>query len=155
MDASKAIDTDEWRFALRKQPSVTDPVKPDPVDILPSPSENLASPVPAWRICNLTRPVCGFPGPTFTYPAYTICVRLKKAKQRHDRKGQPGGKFADPVTFFSQNLPLGLLQRGVVKVTAICEEHNFFPPHFYQSSRRGEFRMSTHPKSWLINSQLQ
>ena len=25
---------------------------------------------------------------------------LKKAKQRPDRKGQPGGKFADPVTFF-------------------------------------------------------
>lgn len=40
-----------WRAirALVTQPSVTDPVKPDPVNILPSPSENLASPVPAWR----------------------------------------------------------------------------------------------------------
>lgn len=101
------------------------------------------------------RQVCGFPGANFTYPAYIICVCLKKANQQPDRQGHPGGKFADPVTFFSQNLPLGLLQRGVVKVTAICEEHNFFPPHFYRSSRRGEFRMSTHPKSWLINSQLQ
>ena len=36
---------------------------------------------------NFTRPVCGFPGATFTYPAYIICVCLKKAKQRPDRKG--------------------------------------------------------------------
>ena len=29
-----------------------------------------------------------------------MCVCLKKAKQRPDRKEQPGGKFADPVAFF-------------------------------------------------------
>ena len=49
---------------------------------------------------NFTRPVCGFSGATFTYLAYIICVRLKNAKQRLGRKGQPGGKFAHPMTSF-------------------------------------------------------
>jgi len=71
------------------------------VDFSPSPSENLASPEPG-EIFNFTRPVDGFPGAIFTYPAYIICVCLKKAKQRPDRDGLPGGKFADPVTFFPQ-----------------------------------------------------
>lgn len=31
---------------------------------------------------------------------YIICVCLKKTKQRPGRKGQPGEKFTDPVTFF-------------------------------------------------------
>ena len=52
------------------------------------------------EIFHFIRPVCGFPGATFTYSAYIICVCLKEAKQRPDRKGQPGGKFADLVTFF-------------------------------------------------------
>ena len=96
---------------------VTETVKPDPVDFLSSSSEHLASPVPG-EILNFTRPVCGFPGATFTYPACIICICLKKAKQGLDRKGQPAGKFADPVTFFSENpvrieMPLGLLQRDV------------------------------------------
>ena len=52
-----------------------------------SPSENLVSPVPG-EILNFTRSVCGFPSASFTYPAYIICVCLKKAKQRPDRKGQ-------------------------------------------------------------------
>ena len=83
-------------------PPVTDPVKPDPVDFLSSSSENLASPVPG-EILNFTRrPVCGFPGATSTYPACIICICLKKAKQRLDRKGQPAETFADPVTFFSE-----------------------------------------------------
>ena len=56
-------------------------------------------------LCNrpsayFTRHVCGFPGATFTCPAYIICVCLKKASQRPDRKGHPGGKLADRVTFF-------------------------------------------------------
>ena len=80
-------------------PFVTDPVKPDPVDFFTAPSENLGSLVPG-EIVNFTRPVCGFPGASFTYPVYIICVCFKKAKQRPDRKGQLGGKFADPVTFF-------------------------------------------------------
>ena len=62
---------------------------------------NFASFVPG-EILNFTRPVCGFPGTTFTYPAYIICVSLKKAKQRPDRNGQPGRKFADPLTFFQE-----------------------------------------------------
>lgn len=115
MDDSKAIDTGEWRFALVKQPSVTDPVKPDPVNILPSPSENLASPVPAWRICNLTRPVCGFPGLTFTYPAYTICVCLKKAEQRPDRKGQTWWKICRHGEVFFPKPATGSITEGCSK----------------------------------------
>ena len=68
--------------------SVTDAVEPDPVDFFHSPSENLASPV-TGKIFNITRPVCGFPGATFTHPAYFIYVCLKIVKQRPDRKGQP------------------------------------------------------------------
>ena len=67
-------------------------------------------------ILNFTVPVCGFPGANFTYPACIIYARLKKTKQRPDRNEQPGGKFADPVTFFFKNpvriqMPLGLSQR--------------------------------------------
>ena len=84
-------------------PSVTETVKPDPVDFFPLSSENLASTVPG-EILNFTRrPVRGFPGATSTYPACIICICLKKAKQGLDRKGQPAGKFADLVTFFSEN----------------------------------------------------
>ena len=72
-------------------PSATDPVKPDPVDFFASAGENLASPVHG-EILNFTRPVCGLPGATLTNPAYIICVCLKKAKQRPDRKGQPSEK---------------------------------------------------------------
>ena len=75
---------------------VTDPVKPDPVDSFSSPSKNLASTV-TGEIFNFTRPVYGFLGATFTYPAYTICTCLKKATHR-----QKGAKFADPVSFFPQ-----------------------------------------------------
>ena len=69
-----------------------------------------------WWNFNFLRPVCGFPGATFTYPAYTICVCLKKAKERPERKGKPGRKSADPVTIF----PITRweyrchLQRGVI-----------------------------------------
>ena len=85
----------------QEHPSATEPLKLDPVRFFPSPSENLASPLP-HEIFNFTRPVCGFPGTTFTYPAYIICVCLKKAKQGHDRKGQASGKFAGEVMFFSE-----------------------------------------------------
>ena len=84
-------------------PSVTDPVKPDPGDFFPSPSKNLAYPVPG-EIFSFTRPVCGFSGATFTYPANIVCVCLKRAKQRPDREGQPGGQFADQVTFLPKTL---------------------------------------------------
>jgi len=66
-------------------------------DFFPLPSENL-------RPRNFTRPVrgftCGFPGATFTYPAYIVCVFLKKAKQRPGSKGRHGGKFTDRVKLF-------------------------------------------------------
>ena len=71
-----------------------------PVEFLPSANE-FCLPCTSWNF-NFPRPVCGFPGATFTYPAYIICVSLKKAKQRPDRKGQPGRKFADPLTFFQE-----------------------------------------------------
>ena len=70
-----------------------DPVKPDPEDFFPFFSVH-------GEFFYFTRPVCGFPGATFTYPAYFICACLKRAKQRPDRKRKAGGKFADPVTFF-------------------------------------------------------
>ena len=85
-----------------KYPSVTDPVKPDPVDFFPSPSENLASQAPG-EIFYFTRPVCGFPSATFTYPAYITCARLKKEKQRPDRKGQPGGKLSSVLRLDQPN----------------------------------------------------
>ena len=53
------------------------------------------------EIFKFTRSVCDLSGATLTYPAYIIWICLKRAKQRPDSKGQPGGKFADPVTFFS------------------------------------------------------
>ena len=65
------------KLGLIIHPSVTDPVKSDPVDYFPSPGENLASPLPG-EIFNFTRPVCGA---TFTNPAYIIYVCLNKAKQ--------------------------------------------------------------------------
>ena len=74
---------------LEEYPSVSDPAKPDLVDFFRSHSENLASTV-SGEIFYFTRPVYGFPGATFIYPAYIICVCLRKAKQRPDRKGQPG-----------------------------------------------------------------
>ena len=99
-------------------PTVTDPVKSDPVDFFPSPSEHLASTVTGESF-NFTQPGCGFPGATFTYRAYIICVCLKRTKQGPDGEGQAGGKFADAVTFFPENpvriwMPLGrLYYRGV------------------------------------------
>ena len=80
---------------------IKEPVKPDPVDFLPSPSENVTSPV-SGEISNFTRPVCDFHGATLTYPSYTIYVCLKKGKQRSDRKGKPAGKLADQVTCSSK-----------------------------------------------------
>ena len=65
--------------SLRNKPSH----ETRPSGFFPSLSENLASPLPG-DIFYFTRPVCGFLGATFTYPAYIICVGLKKAKQRHD-----------------------------------------------------------------------
>ena len=50
------------------------------MDFFPSQSENLASAV-RGEMFNFARPVCGFPGATFTYPAYIIWVCLKKAEQ--------------------------------------------------------------------------
>ena len=44
--ASKSILVMLLHLNILKHPSVTDPVKPDPVDFFPSPSQNLASPVP-------------------------------------------------------------------------------------------------------------
>ena len=73
----------------------TYPVKPNPVDFFPLPSENLISPALA-EMFNFTRSVCDFPVATFTYPAYIICGFLKKANQRSDRKGQPRGKYDVP-----------------------------------------------------------
>ena len=72
-------------------PSVTDPVKLDPVkpdseDFLPSSSENLASSVPG-EIFSFTRPICGFPGATFTYPAYIIYVFEKRKNSDLTEKG--------------------------------------------------------------------
>ena len=49
----------------------------DPVNLFPSPSENLASLVEG-EILNVTLPVCVFPGSTFTSPAYVICTCLKR-----------------------------------------------------------------------------
>ena len=57
----------------------------------------MASPV---KFLNFPGQFCGFPGATFTYPTYIICVYLKMGKKQPDRKGQPGGQFADLVTFF-------------------------------------------------------
>ena len=74
-----------------------------PSGFFPSPTENFASLV-RGEISFFTRPVCGFPGSSFTYPAYITFVCLKKAKQRLDRKGKPGGKFAASVKYFSESL---------------------------------------------------
>ena len=49
------------------------PCETRPSGFFPSPSENLASPVPG-EIFDFTRPVCGFPGAAFTYLAYIISV---------------------------------------------------------------------------------
>ena len=66
-----------------------------------SPNKKLASPV-RGEIFNFTRPVCGSRGATLTCPAFVICVCLKKVRQRPVRKGQPDGKFADPLTLFPE-----------------------------------------------------
>ena len=71
-----------------------------PRRFFPSPSENLTSPLPGENF-NFIRPLCGFPGVTQLYiPSYIIWVCLTKAKHWPDRKGQPGGKFSNPVRFF-------------------------------------------------------
>ena len=70
-------------------PHVTDPVKHDLVEFFPSPSENITSPVPDESF-NFTRPICGFPGATFTYLAYIIyiiCLYLKKANSDLTERG--------------------------------------------------------------------
>ena len=109
-------------FVCLPHPSPTDSVKPDPVDFFPSSSENLASPL-RGEISNFTRPVCGFPGATFTSPEYIICVCLKKAKQRPDRKGQPGGKFARPVTFFQKTRWEYRCHRGVYCLRSTAQKY--------------------------------
>ena len=115
-------------------PSETDPVKSDTATFPFSLSKNLGSPV-AGEIFNFTRTVCGFSSARFTYPARIVCVRLKKANKPPDRKGQPRGEFADPVTFVSENpvriqMSLGLLQTGVF----------FFDPK--KKKRKGVFSKS-------------
>ena len=50
--ASKSILMTLLHLNILKHPSVTDPVKPEPVDFFPSPSQNLALPVPS-EIFNL------------------------------------------------------------------------------------------------------
>ena len=70
-----------------------DPVKPTQWIFFLSLNENLAFPVRGENF-DFTRPVWGFPCATFIYPAYiSFFLYLKKAKQRPDRKAQPGGKF--------------------------------------------------------------
>ena len=83
-----------------KHRSVTDPAKPDPVDLFPSPNENLASPVSGEIFTEFYSVGMWLPRCDFYIPS---AYHLKKSKQRPDRKGQPGGKFAYPVTFFSEN----------------------------------------------------
>ena len=87
---------------------VANPVKPDPVEFSSSRNKNFASAV-TGEIFNFTRPVYGFLFATFTYPAYIICICLKKAAQRPDRKGQACGKLSvtegcmDTVVFMRKN----------------------------------------------------
>ena len=100
------------KSSISSGPSVTDPVKPDPMDYFPSPSDNLASPrylvkflilrgqfmvVPMWLLYIQRQE------PWFL-PAYIICVCLKRQKQRPDRKGKPGEIYADQVMFSCENL---------------------------------------------------
>ena len=78
-------------------------------------SETVGSPVPD-ELYNFTWTVYGFSGAPFTYPACIICVCLKKAKQRPDRRGNPVENMPTRWRFFSKtqwDLSLGLFERGV------------------------------------------
>ena len=79
--------------------SVTEPVKPDPVDFFPSPGENLTSLV-SGDISNFTRPVCGFNIPTI----YHLCMFEKGETATWQKEEawwticRPGdGLFGNPV----------------------------------------------------------
>ena len=74
-------------------------MKPEPTDFFPSSSENLASPVPG-EIFKFYSANLWLPRSDFYIPSTYISFRayLKKAKQRPDRKGQPGGNFTDPCS---------------------------------------------------------
>ena len=67
---------------------------PSPSPLLPSASENLASPVHG-EILNFTRPVFGLPGATFTNAACIICVCLKRQNRDLTEKGNLVEKIAD------------------------------------------------------------
>ena len=73
-----------------KHPSIA-----DPVEFFPSHSENLASPVPDEILILPVQFVASSVRILHTQDG--TCVCLKKAKQRPNRKGKPGGKFADLV----------------------------------------------------------
>lgn len=69
-----------------KDPYVTDLLKLNPVDF----------PLSQWKFSlsgnwwnfSFIRPVCGFPGPPFTYPAYNICACMfEKGKTTKWQKG--------------------------------------------------------------------
>ena len=80
-------------------------MKPEPIDFFPSSSENLASPVPG-EIFKFYSANLWLPRSDFYIPSTYISFRayLKKAKQRPDRKGQPGGKLpTHAVMFFPKN----------------------------------------------------
>ena len=106
-------------------PSVTDPVKPDPVDFFPFTyiSENVGSPVPD-EIYNFTYIHTSFYMDSLWFlrctfyitSMYNSCM-FEKGTTVTLQKGQPCGKYSDPVTFcFSKtrwDLSLGLFERGV------------------------------------------
>ena len=89
--------------------------EPDPVEFFLSLSENVGSPVPD-ELYNFTWTVCGLSGALFTYPACILCLCLKKAKQRSDRRGNPVENMPSRWRLFSKthwDLSLGLFERGV------------------------------------------
>ena len=86
--ASKSILVMLLHLNILKHPSVTDPVKPDPVDFFPSPSQNLASPVPD-KIFNFSQVSLWLLQCDFYIPSiyHNSCVCLTAANQGPDRKG--------------------------------------------------------------------
>ena len=52
------------------------------------------------EIFNFTRPVCGFPSATFTYPAYIICVMFEKGKTATWQKEETWWKICRPGDVF-------------------------------------------------------
>ena len=79
---------------------MTDPVRADTVAFFPSVNKNLASSVPG-EILNFSQTSLWLLRCDFYIPSiYHLCM-FEKAKQRPNRKGQPGAIFADPMIFFS------------------------------------------------------